>query len=386
MAIVQNPLTGRSSGKFAGAIFQTYFGKNVIRSKPLLVYNPKSDAQVQGRSGFAFVQKFITKNLPIFRNTCQSLPVNQSVYIACMSYYLQNVLQGIYPAYYFASNSMLFSYGNLPGISIVNYDYEGGSEITLNLSSAEATNPAYEHNQIQVVVYNSTTGNVQYFKTETERKDLAVTITGLEGSPEDALLVYAFCFDSNSNQFSVTSLPVEVELSDYDPQALEITFNDIANAPAHTLSDWNEWLEISALPTKFTSYSEVGNTCKLFGGSNISFRNNMFDSNSNLLSFIDKSNSVSSIGIGIFGDVENLQSVNIPLITILPENAFINCVNLVNISIPYVSSIENDEGTPNAFYGISSNNINLTIKHSIESDVSIVALKAANTVTVTYSD
>jgi len=386
MAIVQNPLTGRSSGKFAGAVFQTYFGKNVIRSKPLKVTQNRTDLLVNNRSGFAAVQRFISANLGIFRNTCQALTNNNSVYIACISYYLQNVLQGIYPAYYFASNSMLFSYGNLPVIAIDNYDYEGGNEITLNLSSAEATNPAYENNEIQIVAYNSTTGTCQYFKTGTPRKDLAVTLQNVAGASEDALLFFAFCFDSNSNQFSVTSLPVEVELSDYDPQALEITFNDIANAPAHTLSDWNEWLEILALPTKFTSYSEVGNTCKLFGGSNISFRNNMFDSNSNLLSFIDKSNSVSSIGIGIFGDVENLQSVNIPLITILPENAFINCVNLVNISIPYVSSIENDEGTPNAFYGISSNNINLTIKHSIESDVSIVALKAANTVTIIYSD
>jgi len=386
MAIVQNPLTGRSSGKFAGAIFQTYFGKNVMRSKPLLVYNPKSDAQVRGRSGFAFVQKFITKNLPIFRNTCQSLPVNQSVYIASISYYLQNVLLGIFPNYYFASDSMLFSYGNLPGISIVNYDYEGGSEITLNLSSAEATNPAYEHNQIQVVVYNSTTGNVQYFKTETERKDLAVTITGLEGSPEDALLVYAFCFDPNTNQFSATSLPVEVELTDAIPQALELTFDDIANAPARSLEAWNTLFDLPTNGSQFTNYEEINNVCKLYGASNIVTPIDIFLGNFNLLSFHDYSSSISIISQGSFYDCANLHSIYLPVASTISDQSFTDNLLLSSIFIPSISMLGQSSLYNEIFSNISGINITLTIPHSIESDLDIINLKSNNTVTIIYSD
>ena len=386
MAIVQNPLTGRSSGKFAGAIFQTYFGKNVMRSKPLLVYNPKSDAQVQGRSGFAFVQRFITKNLQIFRNTCQALPVNQSVYIACMSYYLQNVLQGIYPAYYFASNSMLFSYGNLPGISIVNYDYEGGSEITLNLSSAEATNPAYEHNQIQVVVYNSTTGNVQYFKTETERKDLAVTITGLEGSPEDALLVYAFCFDPNTNQFSATSLPVEVELTDATSQALELIFDDIANAPARSLEAWNTMFNLPTNGTAFTNYIEVNNICKLYGGANIILEDYMLSSNNYLISINDNTGVIIQLNSESFISCDNLTFVNFPAVTTIGNYCFDSCVSLTSILLPNITSLGTSGGNNLVFDNITQNIISLLIPQAYETDEDIVSLKANNTVTVTYSD
>lgn len=49
MAIVQNPIIGRSSGKLANVIFYTVLEKNIIRSKPLVVANPRTIAQQQAR-------------------------------------------------------------------------------------------------------------------------------------------------------------------------------------------------------------------------------------------------------------------------------------------------------------------------------------------------
>lgn len=53
MAVVQNPLIGRTKQKFSNAIFTTWKGINVIRSKPLTVANPNSPAQQAARSKFA---------------------------------------------------------------------------------------------------------------------------------------------------------------------------------------------------------------------------------------------------------------------------------------------------------------------------------------------
>lgn len=47
---VQNPLTGRSSGSFAGAIFSTWKGKNVVRSKPIEVKPSNTLAQIKNRN------------------------------------------------------------------------------------------------------------------------------------------------------------------------------------------------------------------------------------------------------------------------------------------------------------------------------------------------
>lgn len=49
MAVVQNPITGRSKQKYASAIFSTWKGINVLRSLPLSVANPKTPGQLLQR-------------------------------------------------------------------------------------------------------------------------------------------------------------------------------------------------------------------------------------------------------------------------------------------------------------------------------------------------
>jgi len=44
-AVVQNPIIGRARNKFAGAIFSTWKGLNVLRSSPLTVANPDTEGQ-----------------------------------------------------------------------------------------------------------------------------------------------------------------------------------------------------------------------------------------------------------------------------------------------------------------------------------------------------
>ena len=50
MSKVQNPIIGRSSGKFANAIFGTWKGINVLRSLPETVANPQTAAQMNQRN------------------------------------------------------------------------------------------------------------------------------------------------------------------------------------------------------------------------------------------------------------------------------------------------------------------------------------------------
>lgn len=50
MAVVQNPIVGRAKNKFGNAIFSTWKGKNVLRTKPLEVRNPRSPGQVAQRN------------------------------------------------------------------------------------------------------------------------------------------------------------------------------------------------------------------------------------------------------------------------------------------------------------------------------------------------
>lgn len=50
MSKVQNPIIGRSSGKFGNAIFGTWKGINVLRTLPPEVANPQTEAQMNQRN------------------------------------------------------------------------------------------------------------------------------------------------------------------------------------------------------------------------------------------------------------------------------------------------------------------------------------------------
>ena len=65
MAIVQNPITGRTKKKFGTAVFSKQFGKNVMRSKPIEVKNPQTEGQVTQRNKFATTVDLVRQVLPL---------------------------------------------------------------------------------------------------------------------------------------------------------------------------------------------------------------------------------------------------------------------------------------------------------------------------------
>jgi hypothetical protein len=65
MAIVQNPLIGRSKKKMGNSVFSTQFGKNVLRSKPLKVRNPRTPKQMEQRKNFKAMVYLFRKLVPI---------------------------------------------------------------------------------------------------------------------------------------------------------------------------------------------------------------------------------------------------------------------------------------------------------------------------------
>jgi len=53
MAIVQNPITGRTRKKFGTEVFSKHYENNTMRSRPIQVSNPQTEGQVRQRSIFA---------------------------------------------------------------------------------------------------------------------------------------------------------------------------------------------------------------------------------------------------------------------------------------------------------------------------------------------
>jgi len=84
MAIVQNPITGRTRKKFGTAVFSKHYEQNTMRTRPMQVANPRTEGQVMQRSKFAQTVDLIRQVLPVvndaYSNTLKNMsPFNKIV-------------------------------------------------------------------------------------------------------------------------------------------------------------------------------------------------------------------------------------------------------------------------------------------------------------------
>ena len=91
MAIVQNPITGRTRKKFGTAVFSKHYEKNTMRSKPIQVANPKTEGQVRQRSKLAQTVDLIRQVLPVVNDAYSNTLKNMSPFNKIVSLNVKNI-------------------------------------------------------------------------------------------------------------------------------------------------------------------------------------------------------------------------------------------------------------------------------------------------------
>jgi len=174
------------------------------------------------------------------------------------------------------------------------------------------------------------------------------------------------------------------------PEFLRLLFNSIENTPVvdpTNINDWNTFFFLPLLENPFTSVQVVGNEVRLFGGSNIYLNDDLFDSNSNLLEFVDNQGFI-TIGGRAFTYCSSLTTVYLPQVTSIIGEYFRGCTSINNIYLPLCTDFGGTVGNDDVFNAVSGNNITLTIPSSLMTadsgnpDGDIVYLQANNTVTI----
>ena len=94
MAIVQNPITGRTKKKFGTAVFSKQFGKNTMRTKPMDVKNPKTVGQVKQRTKFSTVVELVRQVLPLINEVYAGSLKNMSPFNKVTSINVKNAFVG----------------------------------------------------------------------------------------------------------------------------------------------------------------------------------------------------------------------------------------------------------------------------------------------------
>jgi hypothetical protein len=219
-------------------------------------------------------------------------------------------------------------------------------------------------------------------------------------------------------------------------EALELTFDNIANVPvadASSVSDWNTFFDLPTYGTEFSSVQVVDNVVKLYGGSGITLKTYLFADSSyvtHLVKFIDNSGSVLTcnasvfaestcveiylpelttvydyvfanatgliltatkikdvLGLGVFAGMINQDTFNLPLLENLTESCFNGCT-ATTYNLQSLLNMGETVGDNLVFDSVSGQTITLTIPAALMTcnggnpDGDIQYLQANNTVTI----
>jgi len=113
MAIVQNPITGRTKKKFGNAVFSKQFGKNIMRAKAMDVKNPKTVGQVNQRSKFKLMVSISRELLGMIRISFQNMAIGKSAFNAFMQTNIKTAITGSAGSYAISYPDLIIAKGPL---------------------------------------------------------------------------------------------------------------------------------------------------------------------------------------------------------------------------------------------------------------------------------
>lgn len=174
MAIVQNPITGRTKKKFGTAVFSKQFGKNTMRSKPMDVKNPNTIGQATQRTKFSTIVNLIRQVLSLINSVYAGTLKNMSPFNKIVSINVKNAFTGDPPV--------------LDHTKVILCDFEGSTvnNVTMTAQPNQVMDIAWEPNTtnpdelstpLTLILINCITNKVMMFPDVDIRSAGSTTIT-----------------------------------------------------------------------------------------------------------------------------------------------------------------------------------------------------------------
>jgi hypothetical protein len=177
MAIVQNPITGRTKKKFGSAVFSKQFGKNTMRTKPIEVRNPKTLLQKQQRSKFTLMVALARMFMGFIRIGFKQAAIGMSQFNVFVSDNISNVITGVYPAYSIDFTKLIVSKGTLTGVDGGTASVVAGRKVDIGWNDNSGNGDALATDNAMVIVINNTKKAVLQDSTTKTRADVALQLT-----------------------------------------------------------------------------------------------------------------------------------------------------------------------------------------------------------------
>jgi hypothetical protein len=176
MAIVQNPVTGRTKKKFGSAVFSKQFGKNTMRTKPVEVRNPKTLLQRQQRSKFSLMVALSRMFMGFIRVAFKQAATSMSAFNVFVKSNISNVFTGVYPNYSIDFTKLIVAKGTLTGVNSGTVAAAAGRKIDIAWSDNSGNGDALATDKAMVLVINYTKKLVAHDTTTKTRADAALEL------------------------------------------------------------------------------------------------------------------------------------------------------------------------------------------------------------------
>jgi hypothetical protein len=185
--------------------------------------------------------------------------------------------------------------------------------------------------------------------------------------------------------------PTTTTTSTLPPTQLRMLFTDVYSVVGDVtnINDWNNFFQLPVNGNPFTSLTLIGNEIFLFGGSNITLRDNLFNTDEYILEIEDVTSNVIIATIGkTFSSATLLTTVILPAVLIITINCFQFCSSLIELNISSCTNLGPTVGDDLVFDSIIGTTITLTVPSALMTcnsgspDGDIQYLQANNTVTI----
>ena len=190
MAIVQNPITGRSSGTYAGAVFARQFGKNVLRSKPVSVSVSQSDASKLARQKFKALAEALKELLPALSLFFTSKEFGMPVFSYMLKQAYHSAVSGTLNNVVVDNSKLLIAQDSLGMGQYFHQDQYPGESMA-QIDQPAVTNLIGADNTIIIACYNATTGKLVGVKTGLPSNSPGVIFESTLIGVNDDIKIYA---------------------------------------------------------------------------------------------------------------------------------------------------------------------------------------------------
>lgn len=191
MARIGKGILGGLSGKVGNVVGANWKGIDYIRSKPLSVKNPRTEKQVNQRTKFDIVLKFLQPNLEFIKIGYKNYTNKRSQFNSAMSYILNNAMAGTSPLDYAIDYPLaLLSRGSLATALNPTFDVATPGQVEFNWVDNSVEQSANATDKSMLVVFNSDKGQSIFTTAGPDRSTGTETVTIPDSFSGDTLELY----------------------------------------------------------------------------------------------------------------------------------------------------------------------------------------------------